>query len=70
MTIVKTGKFRENYQQSYPHLVDNSSPNNYILFFVKRRPKKSNLHKERCLPVEDRKVIHIKAGGDPLCISG
>lgn len=37
--IVKTGRFSVDYQQSYPHLVDNSSPNNYILFFVGFIPK-------------------------------
>lgn len=43
MRIVKTERFSEDYQQSYPHLVDNFSPNNYILFFVEFVHKNKNL---------------------------
>lgn len=62
MRIVKTERFSEDYQHSYPHLVDNFSSNNYILFFVEFIHKCRNLCEEREVPVENGKVIHILGG--------
>ena len=62
MRIVKTEGFSEDYQQSYPHLVDNFSPNNYILFFVEFIHKCENPREEREVPVEKGAVIHILGG--------